>query len=109
MKTKNIGLETAKPKGECIDKYCPFHSSQKVRGRMINCNVIKTDSFRTATVTYETIHALPKYERFEKRTSKLHVHNPACINAKQGDNVTIVETRPISKTKHFVIIEVNKK
>ena len=107
-KTKNIGLKVEAPNKECSDKNCPFHSSQKIRGRIIECSVVKTDPFKSATVTFERIHQLPKYERFEKRTSKLRVHNPPCINAQYGDKVVIAETRPISKTKNFVIIEVQK-
>ncbi|HLC63470.1 MAG TPA: 30S ribosomal protein S17 [Candidatus Nanoarchaeia archaeon] len=107
-KAKNIGLKVEAPKKECSDKNCPFHSSQKVRGRIIECKVVKTDPFKSATVTFERIHQLPKYERFEKRTSKIHVHNPPCINAQSGDKVTIAETRPISKTKNFVIVQIHK-
>jgi small subunit ribosomal protein S17 len=33
------------------------------------------------------------------------VHNPECIHAKEGDMVTVMETRKISKMKSFVIIE----
>jgi small subunit ribosomal protein S17 len=49
-----------------------------------------------------------KYERFEKRQSKIHAHNPPCIDAKAGDNVKIAECRPLSKTKSYVIVEVLK-
>ncbi len=48
---------------------------------------------------------MQKYERYEKKRTKLHVHNPECIDANIGDIVRIAETRPISKTKNFVIIE----
>jgi len=106
---KNIGLEVKLPEKECQDGNCPFHSNQKVRGRLISCVVIKTDPFKSATIKFERIYPLPKYERYEKRTSKLRVHNPPCINAKQGDKVLIAETRPISKTKNFVIVEVHEK
>ena len=34
----------------------------------------------------------------------MKVHNPDCINAKEGDLVGVVECRPLSKTKNFVII-----
>ena len=43
-----------------------------------------------------------------KKRSKLHAHNPPCIDAKPGDIVTIAECRPISKTKSFVIVEVKR-
>ena len=46
-----------------------------------------------------------KFERYEKRRTRIKVHNPECINAKEGDIVKISECRPLSKTKNFVIIE----
>jgi small subunit ribosomal protein S17 len=49
-----------------------------------------------------------KYERFEKRQSKIHAHNPPCIDAKAGDRVKIAECRPLSKTKSYVVVEVLK-
>jgi len=49
-----------------------------------------------------------KYNRYEKRLSKFHAHNPPCIHAKVGDIVTIAECRPLSKTKNFVVVEVKK-
>ncbi len=49
-----------------------------------------------------------RYERYEKRRTRVAAHNPPCINAKEGDKVVIAECRPLSRTKKFVIIEVKK-
>jgi len=49
-----------------------------------------------------------KYERFEKRRSKIHAHSPPCLEAKAGDHVRIAECRPLSKTKSYVVVEVLK-
>ena len=48
---------------------------------------------------------ISKYERYEKRTTTLVAHNPPCVNAKTGDIVKVMECRPVSKTKSFVVIE----
>ncbi len=109
MKNKKIGIEVDLPKQECNDYHCPFHGTLKVRGRIFNANVTKTDINKSATVEFLNFYYIPKYERYEKRTTRLKVHNPPCINAKIGDYVKIMESRPISKTKTFVIIEVIKK
>ena len=37
--------------------------------------------------------------------TRVHAFNPLCINAKEGDTVKIIECRPLSKTKNFVVIE----
>jgi small subunit ribosomal protein S17 len=56
-------------------------------------------------VEREYLHYVPKYMRYERRRSRIHAHNPPCINAKVGDRVKIAECRPISKTVSFVVIE----
>ncbi|MEE3207661.1 MAG: 30S ribosomal protein S17, partial [Candidatus Thermoplasmatota archaeon] len=35
----------------------------------------------------------------------IQAHSPASVGAREGDSVTIMECRPLSKTKSFVIIE----
>ena len=54
---------------------------------------------------FERRFYLSKFERYEKRRTKIKAHNPPCINAREGDIVRIHECRPLSKTKHFVIVE----
>jgi small subunit ribosomal protein S17 len=79
------------------------------RGRILKGTLVKRDTFGSATVKVEHIHFIKKYERYEKRNSKIRVHNPKEIDAKVGDIVRIQECRPISKTKHFIITEIIKK
>jgi small subunit ribosomal protein S17 len=46
-----------------------------------------------------------KYERYARGSSKINAHSPASVGAAEGDNVTMMECRPLSKTKSFVVIE----
>jgi len=57
-------------------------------------------------VQRDYFHYVRKYNRYEKRSSKYHAHNPSCIQAKVGDMVKIAECRPLSKTTTFVVVEV---
>ncbi len=75
------------------------------RGKILTGIVIATNSAKTAKIEFQRIIPLRKYERFEKRRTRLIVHNPETINAKVGDKVKIAECRPLSKTKNFIIIE----
>lgn len=102
---RNIGINVKKPETKCEDKKCPFHGSLKVRGRLLTGIIINTDTHRSATIEFGRVYDVPKFERSEKRRTKLRVHNPQCINAKKGDKVKVSECRPLSKTKKFVIIE----
>ncbi len=104
-KIRNIGIKVNMPSKECKDKHCPFHSNLKIRGRIFRGRVIKYLTSKTAQIEFPYLISLPKYERYEKRRTKLTVHVPPCIPIKVGDQVKAVECRPISKTKNFVIIE----
>lgn len=44
----------------------------------------------------------PKYKKFVKTRKKYKVHD-AGNTAKMGESVTIVESKPISKHKHFTL------
>ncbi len=104
-KKRNIGIKVSFPKRSCNDNNCPFHGNLGLRGRSFVGTVIAKDVHKTATVEWLRKYFIPKYERHETRLTKVRVHNPPCINAEVGDKVMIMETRPLSKTKHFVIIE----
>jgi small subunit ribosomal protein S17 len=106
MKTKNIGLETEAPKKECSDRHCPYHGSAKLRGKIFTGTIIKASMHRTVIVEWPRVFFLPKYERYEKRRTRIKAHLPDCIEAKKGDKVRLIESKPISKTKNFIVVEV---
>ncbi|MCK5107234.1 MAG: 30S ribosomal protein S17 [Nanoarchaeota archaeon] len=95
-------------KSECEDKNCPIHGSLKTRGRSFKGVVVSSKAQKSAVVEWARLRKDKKYERYEKRRTKVQVHNPECINAKEGDNVIISECRPLSKTKQFVITSLVK-
>ncbi len=93
----------------CNDSKCPIHGSIKVRGNMFTGIVTSAKSQRTITVERQIVRLLPKFERYKKSRSRLKAHLPDCIKVHEGDEVRIGETRKISKTKNFVVLEVTKK
>ncbi|MBU1121060.1 MAG: 30S ribosomal protein S17 [archaeon] len=94
---------------ECKDKNCPVHGNLKVRGNVFKARVINAKGNTMVTVERKIIRKVPKYERYKKVKSRIKAHNPPCMNAKENDMVTIGETRKISKTKSFVVTEVERK
>ena len=106
MESRNIGVVLESPKQKCSDAKCPFHGKLTVRGRQFTGTVVSAKMRKTAVIEFERLYFLNKYERYEKRRTKLKVHNPECINAKYGDIVKIMECRALSKTKNFVIIQI---
>lgn len=89
----------------CNDKNCPFHGNLRLRGRSFVGVVTSDKMAKTATIEWTLRKYIPKYERYERRKTKIHAHNPECINAEKGDKVELKESRPLSKTKNFVIIK----
>jgi len=70
--------------------------------------VISDKMDRSITVLVERRVQHPLYGKFIRRSTKLHVHdeNNEC---NVGDEVTITECRPISKTKSWKLVEVVKR
>ncbi|MEM2909072.1 MAG: 30S ribosomal protein S17 [Candidatus Bilamarchaeaceae archaeon] len=94
---------------ECDDKKCFKHGNVRVRGGLAKGVVVSTKGKRTAIVERALTKCFTKYKRWAKEKSRIPAHNPPCINAKVGDIVRIGETRRLSRTKAWTIIEVIKR
>lgn len=70
--------------------------------------VISDKMDRTVTVLVERRVQHPLYGKFIRRSTKLHVHDEN-NDCKVGDEVTITECRPMSKTKSWKLVEVVKR
>lgn len=79
--------------------------SIRTRGRTFTGIVLEARMQSTATVEWPRRKYVQKYERYERKRTRIKAHNPKEIDAKKGDIVKVEECRPISKTKHFIIIE----
>ena len=67
--------------------------------------VLSTKMDKTAVVaTVERVRH-PRYAKTVQRTKKLYVHDEA-NDVNVGDKVRVMETRPLSKSKHWRIVEV---
>ncbi len=66
----------------------------------------KMDKTVTVTVKWKEKH--PIYGKFVSKTKKFHAHDEKndCNN---GDTVRIMETRPLSKTKRWRVVEVKER
>ena len=91
---------------KCEDNNCPFHGGLKISKRTFSGTVDSTRMRRTVNVKRERRMHLRKYQRFAKRYYSLKAHNPDCIAAKEGNEVTVAECKPLSKSKHFVVIAI---
>ena len=77
-------------------------SGHRVVGR-----VVSSKANKTITVLVERKERHPLYGKYVRKSTKLHAHDEA-NQCKEGDTVSIVETRPLSKLKRFRLVEVIK-
>jgi small subunit ribosomal protein S17 len=72
--------------------------------RKIRTGVVTSDKMqKTVTVVLERRLAHPKYGKQVTRSKKVKVRNDH--DAKAGDTVKIMETRPLAKTVHWRTVE----
>jgi len=104
---REIGFDVKAPKTKCDDDRCPFHGKNgvKLRGRTFVGTVVSDKMHRSVIVEWGRQVYVPKYERHRKKKTKVTAHNPPCINAREGDEVMIVECRPMSKSKNYVVVQ----
>ncbi|MDQ2049751.1 30S ribosomal protein S17 [Natronolimnohabitans sp. A-GB9] len=109
-----IGLDVeTPPEPENPEEYdyekCPFYGELPVRGQILEGQVVSTDMDKTVVVEREYDVAVPKYDRYMKRRSRIPAHVPGVLEPLSvGDTVKIAETRPLSKTKSHVVVEVTE-
>ncbi|KIC92954.1 30S ribosomal protein S17 [Flavihumibacter solisilvae] len=70
--------------------------------------VISNKMEKTITITVERRVKHPIYGKFVKKTTKFHAHDEK-NECSIGDMVRIMETRPLSKTKRWRLVEVLEK
>ena len=78
-----------------------------VRGRRkVRVGRVVSDKMnKTVVVAVEWRQTHPLYSKSVKRITKFHAHDED-NSSKEGDVVTIVETRPLSKTKRWRVTQV---
>jgi len=76
------------------------------KSRKVYTGIVVSDKMdKTITVVVDTYKKSPLYRKSIKVSKKFHVHDEEGL-ANIGDKVTIMETRPLSKTKRFRLLEI---
>ena len=74
--------------------------------RKTRVGVVTSDArSRTVTVRIERATRHPRYDKIVRTTKRVHAHDEQ-DDARVGDRVLIMETRPMSKTKRWRLVEV---
>ncbi len=82
--------------------------SERGRRKMVTGTVVSDKMDKTVTVKVSRRLQHPRYKKFLTRSKKYHAHdeNNECH---VGDMVQLMETRPISRSKRWRVVEVVKK
>lgn len=67
--------------------------------------VVSAKMDKTAVINVERTVLHPRYKKVVKRTKKYYAHNEKG-ELKEGQRVRIEETRPLSKLKRWIIVDV---
>ena len=70
--------------------------------------VVSNRADKTITVQIDTARRHPVYEKIVRKTHRIHAHDER-NEAGEGDVVRVVETRKLSRTKHWRLVEIVEK
>ena len=80
--------------------------SKEKKGKKEFIGIVKSDKMmKTIVVAIETLKLHPLYKKYVKRVKKVKAHDEK-NDAKIGDKVRVVECRPLSKEKHWKLVEI---
>jgi small subunit ribosomal protein S17 len=74
------------------------------KNKIFSGKIVSTKMKDTVVVLIERFTKHPKYGKFLKRQKKFKAHD-AGNKHKEGEVVDIVEVKPISKDKRFMVVE----
>ena len=74
------------------------------KGKVLKGKIVSTKMKDTVVVSIDSFKKHPKYGKYIKRQNKIMAHD-ADNKHKEGEVVEIIETRPISKNKKFIVLE----
>ncbi len=109
--SRNIGIPGVNPPKvkaeECKDQSCPYHGNTRIRGKITKGIIVSKKSKNTVIIRRDYVQFVKKYQRYERRNTHLACHLPNCLSHEidLGDLVRVGESRKISKTKAFIVIE----
>ncbi len=83
-----------------------MESKTKAFKRKLDGTVVSAKPNKTAIVTVARRSMDARYSKFVNITKKFHVHDEN-NTAKEGDKVTIIESRPYSKLKKWELLKIH--
>src|ERR1035441_4450153 len=83
----------------------PVHAAVEGRRRVRQGVVVSDKAEKTITVRIDVARRHRRYEKIVRSSSTLHAHDEN-NDAREGDVVRVVESRPLSRTKRWALVDV---
>jgi small subunit ribosomal protein S17 len=83
----------------------PVHAPVEGRRRMRQGIVISDKAAKTITVRIDVARRHRRYEKIVRSSSTLHAHDEN-NDAREGDTVRVIESRPLSRSKRWALVDV---
>ena len=81
-----------------------MNTTEKKQNKTLQGIVVSDKMDKTVVVSVTRFVKHPKYQKFLKVSKKYKAHDEN-NEVKTGEKVSIVETRPLSKDKHFMVVK----
>ena len=72
-------------------------------GKIFTGEVVSVKTIKTVVVAVISTYRHPLYKKLVRKTKRFMAHNESLMLA-VGDTVRIGETKPISRSKHFIVL-----
>jgi small subunit ribosomal protein S17 len=93
------------PKGPSAAELAPVHEPKRGAPKERQGIVVSSKADKTITVRIDVARQHRRYEKTVRSSTTLHAHDES-NDAHEGDTVRIVESRPLSRTKRWRLLEV---
>jgi small subunit ribosomal protein S17 len=94
-----------RPGAPSAEPLAPIHPPRAGKGRERQGIVVSSKADKTITVRIDVARQHRRYEKTVRSSSTVHAHDEA-NEAHEGDVVRVVESRPLSRTKRWKLVDV---
>lgn len=101
-RVKRAQRRAAAPAAQAL---APAHAPREGQRKVRQGTVVSDKADKTITVRIDVAHRHRRYEKVVRSSSTLHAHDEN-NEAREGDIVRVIESRPLSRTKRWRLIDI---
>jgi small subunit ribosomal protein S17 len=104
-RAKAAERRAAAPAGAPAEELAPVHAAVQGARRLRQGIVVSNKAEKTITVRIDIARRHRRYEKIVRSSSTVHAHDEN-NDAHEGDVVRVIESRPLSRTKRWALVDV---